>query len=198
MLAEGIAALSLSLPAGAEEKLLAFVRLLAKWNRTYNLTAVRDEQEMVAVHLLDSLAVLPFLGELRTLADVGSGAGLPGIVLAITCPDLRVTSIEANQKKAAFQRQATIELGVGNVQVLCGRVEDATGQFDGAISRAFSDVADFIRLAGHLAPRLYAMKGVYPEEELEHLPAGWRLVESRKLTVPGLDAERHVIVLGRN
>ncbi len=195
---EGVAALGLSLPAGAATKLLAFLDLLAKWNRTYNLTAVRDKQEMVAHHLLDSLAVLPHLEGIASVADVGSGAGLPGIVLAIARPELRVVSIEANQKKTAFQRQAAIELALANLEVCCGRVEAVAGPFEAAVSRAFSDVADFIRLAGHLAPRLYAMKGTYPREELAKLPAGWYVVNDKKLVVPGLAAERHLIVLGRN
>lgn len=195
---EGIAALGLRLPAGAADRLRAYLALLAKWNRTYNLTAIRNEAEMVSHHLLDSLVVLPYLGDVRSLADVGSGAGLPGIPLAIARPDLEVTSIEANQKKAAFQRQAKIELGLANFGVHCGRVEEVAAAFDGAISRAFADLADFVRLAGALAPRLYAMKGAYPKEEIERLPPAWRMVDSHKLAVPGLAAERHLIVLGRN
>lgn len=201
-LATGVAALGLALPDGAQEKLLAYVALLAKWNRTYNLTAVRDEGEMVTQHLLDSLTVLPYLGTDVELADVGSGAGLPGLPLAIARPALRLTSVEANQKKAAFQQQAKIELGLANVSVKCSRVEAVrpVGSFDAAISRAFSDLADFVRLAGNLVRdggRLLAMKGLLPEAELAALPPGWRMTAAQRLEVPGLAAQRHLIVLER-
>lgn len=194
-LADGIVTLGLSLPPGAEAKLEAYLALLTKWNRVYNLTAIRDAEQMVTHHLLDSLSVLPHLGATRSLVDVGSGGGLPGLTLAICRPDLSLTSVEASQKKAAFQQQARIELGLDNVSIHCGRIEAITASFDAAISRAFADLADFIRLAGHLAPRLLAMKGVYPEAELSRLPPGWRHADTVKLAVPGLDAERHLIVL---
>jgi 16S rRNA (guanine527-N7)-methyltransferase len=194
-LAEGILKLGLALPPGAEEKLEAYLALLAKWNRVYNLTAIRDADQMVTHHLLDSLAVLPHLGAARTMVDVGSGGGLPGLTLAICRPDLQLTSVEASQKKAAFQQQAKIELGLDNVSIHCGRIEAITGTFDAAISRAFAELADFIRLTGHLTRRLLAMKGAYPEAELGRLPTGWRLADTVKLDVPGLDAERHLIVL---
>lgn len=193
----GIDALGLSLPPGAQERLTAYLALLAKWNRTYNLTAINDETRMVTHHLLDSLAVSPHLMDVTTLADVGSGAGLPGIPLAICRPELRVTSIEASQKKAAFQQQAKIELGLANVSVHCARVEEVVGAFDAVISRAFAELAAFINRAGHLSARLLAMKGAYPQAELERLPAGWRLADAVRLDVPGLRAERNLIVLGR-
>lgn len=196
-LSEGISTLGLALPDGAEDRLASFLKLLAKWNGTYNLTAIRDPREMVTHHLLDSLAVLPHLGGVSTLVDVGSGAGLPGIPLAIARPTLLLTSVEASQKKAAFQQQAKIDLGLNNVSIHCGRIESLTGTFDAAISRAFSELADFVRLSGHLSERLFAMKGAYPQEEIERLPAGWRATESFRLAVPGLDAERHLIVLER-
>ena len=194
---EGIQALGLSLPPGAEAVLTAYIRLLLKWNRTYNLTAIRDENDMVTHHLLDSLAVLPFLDGVSTLADVGSGAGLPGIPLAIAKPTLQVISIESNEKKVAFQQQAKVELRLANLEVRRSRVEDVPATFSAAISRAFSDLTEFVRLAGGLAPRLYAMKGVYPQREIEQLPAGWRVVNGPRLTVPGLDAERHLIIMER-
>jgi 16S rRNA (guanine527-N7)-methyltransferase len=194
----GIAAMNLDLPVGAEEKLADYLALLAKWNRTYNLTAIHDEDRMVTHHLLDSLAVLPHLKDIRSLADVGSGAGLPGIPLAICRPDLQLVSIEANQKKTAFQQQAKIELALANVSIYCRRVEDMAGLFGALISRAFAELADFVRPAGHLADRLFAMKGAYPKDEIERLPPGWKVVEAAKLTIPGLNAERHLIVLGRN
>lgn len=202
-LAEGIAALGLDLPAGAEDRLAAYLALLVKWNKVYNLTAIRDPREMVTHHLLDSLAVLPVLeksalaGRCVRLADIGSGAGLPGIVLAIVRPGWSITSVEAVEKKAAFQRQAKIELGLDNVVVHCGRVEELRDTFDAAISRAFASLADFIGLAGHLAPCLWAMKGVYPADEVAALPAGWQLAASQELGVPGLGAQRHLLRLER-
>lgn len=197
-LQQGIAALGLTLPAGSAERLAAYLGLLAKWNRVYNLTAVRRESEMVTHHLLDSLAVLPHLGDVRTLADVGSGAGLPGIPLAIADPDLQVTSIESNEKKATFQQQAKIELALPNLQVRRSRAEEVAGGFDAVISRAFAELAEFVRVAGALAPRLYAMKGLYPQDEIARLPAGWQVIDAKKLVVPGLAAARHLIVIGRN
>jgi 16S rRNA (guanine527-N7)-methyltransferase len=210
-LAEGIVALDLILPDGAEEKLAAYLTLLAKWNRTYNLTAIRDPDEMVTHHLLDSLSVLPLLEKsvlagcnaphgVRqdiSLADVGSGAGLPGLLLAIARPDWRITSIETVEKKAAFQRQAKIELDLANVSIHCDRVEDVAEEFTDTISRAFASLADFIRLAGHLSSCLWAMKGVYPADEIAALPAGWGVAASHELSVPGLAAQRHLLQLER-
>lgn len=201
----GIAELGMSLPAGAEDKLSAYLGLLTKWNKTFNLTAIRDPAEMVTHHLLDSLAVLPVLEKSALagrqgfrLADVGSGAGLPGLVLAIARPDWQVTSIETVEKKAAFQRQAKIELGLANVSIHCGRVEAFTDAFDGVISRAFASLADFVALAGHLSTTLWAMKGAYPADEIAALPDGWQVVASHPLVVPGLDAERHLLQLEKN
>ncbi len=201
-LSRGVAALGLTLPDGAQEKLLAYLALLLKWNRTYNLTAVRDEADMVTHHLLDSLAVVPLLGEVRTLADVGSGAGLPGLALAVARPEMQIVSVEAVQKKAAFQQQAKIQLGLANVEVRAERVEALPEGlvFDAVISRAFSSIADFIRLAGRLvAPqgRLLAMKGIHPADEIAAIPAGWRVSASPSIVVPGLDAQRHLIILER-
>lgn len=202
-LARGLAALGINVPEAAQERLLAYAALLLKWNKVYNLTAIRDPDQAITHHLLDSLAVLPHLAAVKTLADVGSGGGLPGLPLAIARPDLAVTSIETVNKKASFQQQAKIELGLANFQPRCGRVEQFRPErpFDGVISRAFSDLADFVRLAGHLASpegRLYAMKGGYPREEIVALPAGWAVEKWIELQVPALDAERHLIVLKRN
>ncbi|GAB1395125.1 16S rRNA (guanine(527)-N(7))-methyltransferase RsmG [Rhodocyclaceae bacterium] len=204
-LRDGIAGLGLSLPAGAEEKLDAYLGLLAKWNKTFNLTAIRDPAEMVTHHLLDSLAVLPVLEKSAlagrqdySLADVGSGAGLPGLVLAIARPDWQVTSVETVEKKAAFQRQAKIELGLANVSIHCGRVEGFAEVFDGVISRAFASLADFVSLAGHLSSTLWAMKGAYPADEIAALPDGWQVMASHPLVVPGLGAERHLLQLEKN
>lgn len=200
-LEEGVAALGLDLSAGAVDKLSAYLALLMKWNKVYNLTAIRNLDEMVTHHLLDSLAVLPVLqksapaGRQYALADIGSGAGLPGIVLAIACPGWSITSVETVEKKAAFQRQVQIELGLKNFSVHGGRVETLAARFDAAIARAFAALADFVALAGHLADCLWAMKGVCPAEEIAALPAAWRVAECRELTVPGLDAQRHLLEL---
>ena len=202
LLHAGLAELGLDQPLATEEKLLAYLALLAKWNRTYNLTAVRDEAAMVAVHLLDSLAVLPHLGAIRSLADVGSGGGLPGIPLALAWPELALSLIESSQKKASFLMQAKIELGLANVSIECARAEEVAPMalFEAVISRAFSDLAAFVHSAGHLlAPggRLLAMKGVHPYEEIARLPPAWRLTHCLPLAVPGLAAERHLIVIER-
>jgi 16S rRNA (guanine527-N7)-methyltransferase len=201
-LAAGIAALGLSLPEDAQAKLLAYLDLLQKWGRVYNLTAIVDKTEMVRQHLLDSLSVLPYLPDATSLADVGSGAGLPGIPLAIARPAMALTLIDAVQKKSAFQQQAKIELGLANVTVHCGRAETLSdGTYAIVISRAFASLSDFVRVAAHLcAPvgRLYAMKGQLPADEIAALPADWRVAERHALVVPGLAAQRHLIVLERH
>lgn len=200
----GIALLGVDLAADAEEVLLTYLSLLAKWNRIYNLTAVRDEMSMVSQHLLDSLAVLPHLetkaASTRSLADVGSGGGLPGVPLAIARPQLKVALIEASHKKASFLQQVKIELKLANVSVHCGRVEGITPTepFDVVISRAFSSLADFVHIAAHLVGpggRLLAMKGIHPLEEIEQLPAGWKMSQSVPLAIPELNAQRVLIVI---
>jgi len=191
----GLREMSLALPAGARERLLDYVALLVKWNRTYNLTAIRDPLAMVPHHLLDSLAVLPHLplgGENARLADAGSGAGLPGIALAIARPDWRVALAESNQKKSAFLRQAAIELRLMNVEVHEGRVEAwrPPALFDVVISRAFAALDEFIAACRHLvAPQgvLAAMRGAAPVS----LEPGCSLV---RLQVPQLDAQRHLVL----
>jgi len=198
-LAEGLESLGARLASGAEERLLAYLALVEKWNRVYSLTAVRDPGSMLQQHLLDSLAVLPYLSGTRVL-DVGSGAGLPGIPMAIALPEARVTLIDANHKKSAFLRQAVIELNLDNVHVICQRVEQwrPEAPFDVVISRAFSDLGQFIELAGRLCARdgvLAAMKGVYPHEELSQIPAGFRLSEVIALQIPGLSASRHLVIV---
>jgi 16S rRNA (guanine527-N7)-methyltransferase len=198
-LAAGIAALGLDLPSDAKARLLAYLALLDKWNRVHNLTAVREPDKMVSHHLLDSLAVLPFFESGRVL-DVGSGGGLPGIPLAIARPDLDITLIDSIAKKTAFLMQAKAELGLGNLHVATGRVEEfkpETG-FDLITSRAFSDLNDFVTLTRHLlAPggRWLAMKGLYPHEEIAALPTWIRLAAAHELNIPGLDATRHLIIL---
>jgi len=195
----GIAALGLTLPDGAEAKLLAYLALLDKWNRVYNLTAVRDAERMVSHHLLDSLAAVPFFQD-ETVLDVGSGGGLPGIPLALARPELRVTLIDSIAKKTAFLLQAKTELDLKNLQVVTSRVEDfrpETG-FDVVTSRAFSDLKEFVTLTRHLlnpGGRWLAMKGLYPHEEIALLPAGVKVSADHALRVPGLEASRHLIVL---
>jgi 16S rRNA (guanine527-N7)-methyltransferase len=190
----GLGELALALPAGARNGLLDYLALLAKWNRTYNLTAIRDPLAMVTQHLLDSLSVLPHLSlpEGARLADAGSGAGLPGIPLAIACPSWQIVLAESSQKKAAFLRQAAIELRLANVDVHEGRVETWRPQplFDLVISRAFAALEDFIGACRHLVGRhgaLAAMKGAEPED----LRAGCSLIPLR---VPFLDAQRHLVL----
>ncbi len=198
-LARGAEALGVSLAPGALERLSAYAQLLLKWNRVYNLTAIREPAEVVSHHLLDSLSVLPWLDGICRLADVGSGGGLPGIPLAIARPDLQLVSIEAVGKKASFQQQARIELGLDNFVPIHGRIEDqAGGGFDGVISRAFAELGDFVRVAGHLlAPggRMLAMKGVLHGSELAALPQGMAVERTIELRVPSLDAARHLIIL---
>lgn len=201
-LERGLGELKLPLPESSRQRLLQYVALLAKWNRTYNLTAVRSQEEMVSRHLLDSLAILPHLPvpqEEPALADAGSGAGLPGIPLALARPDWRVTLVEASAKKAAFLRQAAIELGMENVAVQETRVEQwRPGQgFAVVVSRAFAGLAQFIAACRHLlAPHgvLAAMKGRDPRAELEGLPPGCGCEPPIRLSVPLLDAHRHLVL----
>lgn len=199
--AAGAAQLGLNLSPQTQQALLDFLTLLEKWNRVYSLTAVRDRAEMVGQHLLDCLAIVPHV-RARTILDVGSGGGFPGIPLALALPDAQVTLLDSSQKKAAFLRQALIELAIGNATVECARVEDwhAGRLFELVVSRAFSDMAEFAARCGHLvAPggALGAMKGGYPHDELARLPQGFRLRAAHALAVPGLDAERHLLLIAR-
>jgi len=200
-LAAGLEALGL--PAALAAPLLGYLALLARWNATYNLTAIRDPRDMVAKHLLDSLAMQPFVRELRTLADLGTGPGLPGIPLAIATPALQVTLVESNGKKARFLREAARQLGLGNVQVAESRIEAFRPgtHFDAITARALATLPLILELGGHLpgpGGRLLAMKGVVPDEEIATLPAGWRLAAVHPLRVPGLDAERHLVEVARD
>jgi 16S rRNA (guanine527-N7)-methyltransferase len=198
-LEHGIAALGLALPAGAVERLLAYQALLQRWNGTYNLTAVRDPAEMVTRHLLDSLAILPYV-QGDTLADLGTGPGLPGIVLAIAAPGRQILLVDSNGKKVRFLREAIRTLGLDGVRAVQSRVEEVEGSFDCITARAFASLADMLGWGGHLlAPDgvWLAMKGKPADEELPGIPAGFALRARHALHVPGLDAERHLLVLGR-
>jgi 16S rRNA (guanine527-N7)-methyltransferase len=194
---------TLALPGELAPPLLAYLDLLARWNRTYNLTAVRDPREMVPRHILDSLAMEPFLDGIASLADLGTGPGLPGIPLAIARPALRVTLVEANGKKARFLREAVRTLGLGNAEVAESRIEalGRPGEFDAITARALATLPQILEFGGHLlAPggRLLAMKGARPDEEIAALPREWRLQTLHRLTVPGLEGERHLAVVGRD
>lgn len=196
-LAAGLAALGLDLPADAQSRLLAFRDLLLKWNKVYNLTALRDPDAVLTHHLLDSLSILPHVGE-GALLDVGAGGGLPGIPLAIARPALAVTMVDAVQKKVTFLRQAAIELALPNVRAEHARIETLSGQYPQISARAFSDLATFVGLTRHLlAPggRWLAMKGQRPDAELAALPPDITVLDIVPLSVPGLDAERHLILL---
>jgi 16S rRNA (guanine527-N7)-methyltransferase len=199
-LGRATAALGLALADTQVATLERYLDLLEKWNRVYNLTAIRERSRMVTHHLLDSLAVLPHVRGPRVL-DVGSGAGLPGIPLAVASPALHVTLLESNHKKSAFLTQAVAELQLANVQVVTERVESwqPEARFDTIVSRAFAELGEFATLAGRLlAPQgvLAAMKGVHPFEEIERLPQGYRVRQVVRLRVPGLDAERHLVLMG--
>ena len=195
------------LPPDARQKLDAYIALLAKWNTTDNLTAIREPERMVTHHVLDALAVLPHLPSsdsnagLRVL-DVGSGGGVPAIPLAIARPRWHVVALDSNHKKGAFLQQAIAELPLANAEAVVARVEEyaPAAPFDVVISRAFSDLATFVdSSARHLAAAgvLVAMKGVFPDEEIDELPPTVRVVATPALHVPGLDAERHLIVMAR-
>jgi 16S rRNA (guanine527-N7)-methyltransferase len=198
-LGAGLAALQLDLPTGVTERLLDYVDLLVRWNAAYNLSAVRDPAEMVTRHLLDSLAIAPHVRG-ATLADLGSGAGLPGLPLAIAAPQREVTLVDSNGKKARFLRAAVRELGLANVSVRECRVEAAEGRFDCITARAFASLADMLGRGGRLlAPggTWLAQKGRFPHDELAALPDGFRVEAVLALAVPDLDAERHVVVIKR-
>ena len=197
-LAAGIAAMKLDIGEPQQQKLLAYLALLQKWNKTYNLTALRDETKMVSHHLLDSLTLLPYIRNAQTLADIGSGGGMPGIPAAICRPDLQMTLVDANTKKTAFLQQAVIELGLDNVSVFAGRVENLHQTADIITSRAFAELADFVSLTRHLLHEnsiWAAMKGAYPQDELFRLPENVEAYQTDRLSVPMLDAERHMVLL---
>ena len=198
LLQQGLSEMGLDLAAPVRKKLLNFLELMEKWNRAYNLTAVRDPEQMVPRHLLDSLTVLPYLQGPRVL-DIGTGAGLPGIPLALARPDLEFTLLDSNAKKTRFATQALHELGLKNVAVVQERVEKfhPETKFDTLIARAFASIPDMLAASRHLCAtrgRFLVMKGVFPQEELAAGTDGYR-AEVKALRIPGLDAARHLVIL---
>ncbi|QBB72265.1 16S rRNA (guanine(527)-N(7))-methyltransferase RsmG [Pseudolysobacter antarcticus] len=197
LLVDGLAALRLSPKSETIDQLLEYVALLARWNATYNLTSVRDPRDMLVRHILDSLAIAPYLRG-ANLADVGSGPGLPGIPLALLFPEREFVLIDANGKMARFMREAVRALGLSKVRIEQQRVEAVQGSFDCVTARAFASLADMLALGGQLlaADGIWlALKGRYPEDEISALPVGFELAGSERLQVPGLDAERHLIIV---
>jgi 16S rRNA (guanine527-N7)-methyltransferase len=195
----GLAQLGMDLPPAARTTLLDYVDLLERWNGAYNLTAVRDPLDMVTRHLLDSLAIAPYVrGE--TLADLGSGAGLPGLPLAIIAPERRVTVVDSNGKKTRFLRTAVRALKLANVDVVEARVEKLDGRYDCVTARAFASLADMLGWGGRLLAdggQWLAMKGRIDDDEFAALPDGFGVDAVHTLNVPGLDAQRHLVVLTR-
>ena len=199
----GVSELKLDLNEAQIAKLLDYLALLAKWNAVYNLTSVRDPMQMLTLHVLDSLAAVPAFAGAANVLDVGAGGGLPGMVLAISRPDMKVSMIDTVHKKTAFLTQVKAELGLANVTVYTKRVEqlEVKQPFDVITSRAFADLSDFVNWSGHLLAeggQFIALKGVAPPDERERLPEQWKVTELRALRVPGLDAERHLVFMARS
>ena len=198
-LQSGLKEMGLDLSGEQQDKLLAYVEMLKKWNKTYNLTALRDESQIISHHLLDSLTLPPYLEGAQTMLDVGSGGGQPGIPAAVCRPDLQITLLDANTKKTSFLQQAAIELELKNVRVVSGRVEAVQGlRADVITSRAFAELANFVNWTAHLLQdggRWAAMKGVYPAAEIDRLPDSVCVERVDKIRVPQLNAERHMVIL---
>lgn len=200
----GITALGLSLSQQQQQQLLDYIALLDKWNKVYNLTAVREPERMLGLHILDSLSMVPHLGQAKTVLDVGTGGGLPGICIAVARPDLNVVMLDSLQKKTTFVRQAIGALGLTNASVVCERVEAfrPAQPFDVVTSRAFAELSDFVKGAGHLmrpGGRMLAMKGVYPHDEIARAfsspEASHKVVDVHTLNVPQVDGQRHLVVI---
>jgi 16S rRNA (guanine527-N7)-methyltransferase len=203
VLEEGIAAMRLDVSPAQRDKLMNYLALLFKWNAVYNLTSLRDPMQMVTHHLLDSLAAVPAFAAANNVLDVGSGGGLPGIVLAIVRPDMKVSMIDTVHKKTAFLTQVKAELGLANVTVYTARVEQlqVSDKFDVITSRAFADLSDFVNWSSHLLAdggHYIALKGVAPKDEQERLPAEWKVSKVEPLDVPRLGAERHLVFIERS
>ena len=203
VLGEGIAAMHLHVSPAQQDKLMDYLALMFKWNAVYNLTSLRDPMQMVTHHLLDSLAAVPAFAKAHNVLDVGSGGGLPGIVLAIVRPDMKVSMIDTVHKKTAFLTQVKAELELANVMVYTARVEQlqVSDKFDLITSRAFADLSDFVNWSCHLLAdggRYIALKGVAPKDEQERLPADWTVTGLEPLHVPRLGAERHLVFIERS
>lgn len=203
-LAQGALELGVEVSPKQQQQLLAYLALLIKWNKAYNLTAVRDPDEMVSRHLLDSLSVQPFVLDAGdNWLDVGSGGGMPGIPLAILFPERRFTLLDSNGKKTRFLTQVKLELKLANLEVIHSRVESFKPEqaFSGIVSRAFSSLEDFANWTRHLGDgrsQWLAMKGVHPDDELQALPADFRLAATHVLKVPGCQGQRHLLILRRS
>ncbi len=200
-LQQGLAEMKLSVDEHQQKRLLAFLALLNKWNRAYNLTAVRNEAEMVSRQLLDSLSILPWITT-DHLLDVGAGGGLPGIPLAIVLPEKRFTLLDSNGKKTRFLNQCVLELGLQNVSVIHGRAEDCKPEqpFHQISSRAFTALDNLVNWCGGLLANngsFLAMKGQYPDDEVAALPADWQVSSSHALNVPGAGGARHLLIVTR-
>jgi 16S rRNA (guanine527-N7)-methyltransferase len=203
VLRDGAVTLELALGDDQHEKLLDYLALLLKWNAVYNLTSVRDPRQMVTQHLLDAMAALHAFSGARQVLDVGSGGGLPGIVLAIWAPLMQVHMIDTVHKKTAFLTQVKAELGLPNASIHTGRVEElqVKQKFDVITSRAFAELADFVNWSGHLLEeggQMIALKGQAPLDEITRLPTGWRVQKMEPLSVPGMDAQRHLVFIERS
>jgi 16S rRNA (guanine527-N7)-methyltransferase len=195
----GMAELGLAASADVCEKLLDYLELLERWNTAYNLTAVRDPSDMIDRHILDSLAIAHYVSG-STLIDIGSGAGLPGIPLAILDTSMVCTLVDSNGKKARFLREAVRALALDNVSVENKRVEDVRGEFATVTARAFASVAEMVAMGGHLLARdgiLLAMKGLLRKEEILALPKDFVIADTRTLTVPGIGAARSLVIIRR-
>ena len=202
VLGEGVAEMKLVVTPEQQAKLMGYLHLMHKWNAVYNLTSLRDPMQMVTHHLLDSLAAVPAFAGARNVLDVGAGGGLPGIVLAIMRPDMRVSMIDTVHKKTAFLTQVKAELALTNVTVHTMKVQDlvVVDKFDVITSRAFADLSDFVNWSGHLLQeggKFIALKGVAPSEERERLPQDWKVADLQPLQVPKLGAERHLVFIER-
>ena len=202
VLREGVAEMQLDVTPEQQTRLMAYLHLMHKWNAVYNLTSLRDPMQMVTHHLLDSLAAVPAFKDESNVLDVGAGGGLPGIVLAITRPDMKVAMIDTVHKKTAFLTQVKAELALSNVTVHTMKVQDlqVSDKFDVITSRAFADLSDFVNWSGHLLQeggKFIALKGVAPSEERERLPQEWKVSGLQPLQVPKLGAERHLVFIQR-
>jgi 16S rRNA (guanine527-N7)-methyltransferase len=204
LLAEGVVSLGVPVSAAQQAQLLDYLELLAKWNTVYNLTAIREPRQMLIQHVLDSLAIVPHLAPHgpSSALDVGTGGGLPGIVMAIVMPDWRITLNDIVHKKTAFLTQAKGLLGLANLKVVTGRVEtlrigvEVDAHFDVVVSRAFAELVDFVSVARHLVSpggAMWGMKGTRPDAEIARLPEGVIVERVVRLNVPFLDAERHLV-----